>query len=259
MQIIFFIVCFIATTMGAISGIGGGVIIKPVLDAISDFGASPISFMSGCTVLAMSIVSLLKARNSGVKLELKTITPLAIGAAVGGVFGKSVFSLILTMFASNFVSAIQSAMLIIITIGVYIFVANKAKIKTLKVSKAIPSAAIGVALGIISAFLGIGGGPINIAILTYFFTMNSKVCALSSIYVILFSQSASFISTVATKSVPTFDGVVLTAMVIGGILGGFVGSSILKKFSNEKVDKLFKCMMIFIILISAYNFVMFLI
>ena len=48
--------------------------------------------MSGCTVFSMSIVSLLKSRNSGVKLDKVKSTTLALGAAIGGVIGKQSIS-----------------------------------------------------------------------------------------------------------------------------------------------------------------------
>ena len=53
---VFFGVSFLASIVGAICGIGGGVIIKPVLDAFGVLDVSAISFLSGCTVLAMSYI-----------------------------------------------------------------------------------------------------------------------------------------------------------------------------------------------------------
>ncbi len=47
---------------GAICGIGGGVIIKPTLDAFGVLSVSTISFLSGCTVLAMTCYSVIKER-----------------------------------------------------------------------------------------------------------------------------------------------------------------------------------------------------
>ena len=58
MQILFnFLVAILATTIGGISGVGGGVIIKPVMDAVSGLPVATISFLSGCTVLAMTITA----------------------------------------------------------------------------------------------------------------------------------------------------------------------------------------------------------
>ena len=85
--VLLFAVCLVASTVGAVAGYGGGVIIKPVLDALGIMPVSTISFLSGCTVLSMSVASLLRSRGNGVQLRLKTTTPLAIGAAIGGLLG----------------------------------------------------------------------------------------------------------------------------------------------------------------------------
>ena len=84
-----FLISFLASTAGAICGIGGGVIIKPTLGLFQMASVSTISFLSGCTVLSMSLYSVgreLLAHDSTV--NFKTGTPLALGAAIGGVFGK---------------------------------------------------------------------------------------------------------------------------------------------------------------------------
>ena len=54
--VLYFLICLVATTVGAISGVGGGVVIKPVFDAMSGMDVSQISFLSGCTVLALSLI-----------------------------------------------------------------------------------------------------------------------------------------------------------------------------------------------------------
>ena len=60
-QILFFVVSLLASVAGAICGIGGGVIIKPVLDMAHLADVSTISFLSGCTVLSMSCYSVGKS------------------------------------------------------------------------------------------------------------------------------------------------------------------------------------------------------
>ena len=61
-QLIFILVSFFASVIGSICGIGGGVIIKPVLDAFGLYSVSTISFMSGCIVLSMTTYNVLKAK-----------------------------------------------------------------------------------------------------------------------------------------------------------------------------------------------------
>ena len=47
MQVIIALTVLFATVLGSLSGIGGGVIIKPVMDAISPYTSAQISFLSG--------------------------------------------------------------------------------------------------------------------------------------------------------------------------------------------------------------------
>ena len=115
------------------------------------------------------------------------------------------------------------------------------------------AALVGVLLGLLSAFLGIGGGPINLVVLYYFFSMDSKTAALHSLYIIFFSQTASLISTFAKDNVPPVEPAVLIAMVIGGIAVGLLGSRISRRLDNAAVDRVFRVLLIVITLISCYN------
>ena len=54
MALLFFLVSFGTSVAGGICGIGGGVIIKPVLDFWGIASVAAASFLSGCTVLSMS-------------------------------------------------------------------------------------------------------------------------------------------------------------------------------------------------------------
>ena len=55
MDILFLIVSFGASIIGAICGIGGGIIIKPLLDLSGLASLSTIGFFSCCTVFSMSL------------------------------------------------------------------------------------------------------------------------------------------------------------------------------------------------------------
>ena len=112
---------------------------------------------------------------------------------------------------------------------------------------------IGLVLGILSSFLGIGGGPINLVVLYFFFSMDTKTAAANSLYIILFSQITSLITTLITASVPQFQMISLVVMVAGGIGGGIAGRKINKKIDTAAVDKLFIGLMAVIIVISLWN------
>lgn len=255
LYLIFLGVSFGASVVGAICGIGGGVLIKPILDAFGVLSVASISFLSGCTVLSMSCYSVLKARLSKESLvDLKTGTPLAIGAAIGGVTGKMMFQYLSDMFTNkDQVGAIQAVCLLLITLGTMIYTLKKDQIKTLHVQNPLVCIAIGLVLGICSSFLGIGGGPINLVVLFYFFSMDTKTAAQNSLYIILFSQITSLVNTLITHTVPEFEVGLLILMVGGGILGGAAGRIVNKRMDVNMVNKLFIGLMAVIMLICAYN------
>ena len=124
--VILFVVCILASSVGAVVGAGGGVIIKPVLDRIGILPVSTVSFCSGCTVLGMSICSLIRNRNDGVKLKIKTSTALAIGAVGGGFIGKWLFELVRNGFSNErILGGIQAIFLTVITFLVFVYICKK--------------------------------------------------------------------------------------------------------------------------------------
>lgn len=252
---LYLLVSFLASVAGAICGIGGGVIIKPVLDMAGLASVSTISFLSGCTVLSMSCYSVGRNLLSGEsRVDFKTGTPLAIGAAIGGVAGNQLFKLIKGMFENqNMVGSVQAICLALITLATILYALFTHKIHTHHISKAAVCILIGLMLGIMSSFLGIGGGPINLMVLSFFFSMDTKTAAQNSIYIILFSQITSLLTTLLTKSVPEFEILALVLMVAGGIAGGAVGRIFYRKMDNRAVDKLYMALMCVIVCISIYN------
>ena len=80
MSMVAFLVSFLASTAGAICGIGGGVIIKPVLDLFQMASVSTISFLSGCTVLSMSCTLLGERRRPVIVLWISKQGRVGIGS-----------------------------------------------------------------------------------------------------------------------------------------------------------------------------------
>lgn len=252
---IFFLVCFLASVVGAICGIGGGVIIKPVLDAFGVMDAAQISFLSGCTVLSMTTYSVLKSKVRGESnIQKKTGFPLALGAAFGGVVGKLLFSYVKSVSPDiDKVGQIQAICLLIVTLGTLLYTLFKAKIRTMRIEKAAVCLIIGLTLGVLSAFLGIGGGPINLVVLFFFFSMSTKTAAENSLYIIFFSQLASLILSLINGEAFRAELPILLLMIVGGIGGGIVGRALNKKIKETTVDKLFIGLMAVIIAINIYN------
>ena len=253
--ILVFLICFLASVVGAICGIGGGVIIKPVLDAFGIMDVATISFLSGCTVLSMSCYSVGRNMLSGDnRVNFQTGTPLAIGAAIGGVAGNQMFKMVKMLFENqNTVGSVQAGCLAVVTAGTLLYTLYKSRIKTHNVRSKLACLLIGTVLGIMSSFLGIGGGPINLVVLFFFFGMDTKTAAQNSLYIILFSQITNLLTMLLTRSIPGFSLFALVLMVAGGIGGGIAGRALNKKMDNKAVDKLFIALMVVIIGIRLWN------
>ena len=254
--LIIILVCFFSSVVGAICGIGGGVIIKPVLDAVGIMAVTTVSFLSGCTVLSMSVVSLYKnlRKKADFPFDKVFATVLALVSVVGGLTGKELYqSVIEHLSDSSRVGAVQAGILTLITLGTLIYTVFKKKIPTKNIRNKAVIFIIGIVLGMMSSFLGIGGGPINLVVLFYFFSMETKQAALNSIYVIMFSQISSLLSTLLKGNTPPFEPQILLLMIGCGVFGGLAGSRINRQIRSEAVDKLFMGLMGVIICISVYN------
>lgn len=250
-----FLIALLSSAVGAICGIGGGVVIKPVMDMFRIDSVAAISFLSGCTVLSMSCYTVGRAMLAGEgRVDVKTGTPLALGAALGGLAGKALFTAVRDLFRqSDMVGAVQSACLAAITLGTLAYTLCKARIHTHRLTAPAACCAVGLALGICSSFLGIGGGPINLVVLYYFFSMDTRTAAANSLYIILFSQLASLLATLIAGTIPDLQLMMLVWMIAGGIGGGIIGRACSRRMDDRAVEKLFMGLMGVIIAISLFN------
>lgn len=250
-NIIAFLVTFFASVIGAISGIGGGIIIKPVLELTGLIPIKTLHFLSGITVLCMSFSVLLMRGKQKVHLPVSTF--LVIGSILGGYLGSLGFKYLSFLMPKNQLNLLSATLLLLINVGVFVYVKNKTKIKTKHCSHFLISTAIGVGLGVISAFLGIGGGPLNVIILFFFFSFSPKETAINSLFVIFFAQVSSLLTTLGTHSVPAFQWSLLLVMAFGGVVGAIIGRKLSNRMTEKHVSTLFEYVLFFILLINIAN------
>ncbi len=255
-SLIFFAVSLFASLIGALCGIGGGVIIKPVLDLLALESAAAISFLSGCTVLAMSCYSVLHAFFTGSgSVDTRRGTPLALGAALGGLAGNRLFAAVQALAAGpETVGAVQSLCLAAVTAGALVCTLLRCRVRLRCGITWALCAAVGLFLGMISSFLGIGGGPINLAVLYLLFGMNAKAAVANSLYIILFGQAANLAASLLTGSVPPFRWETLCLMAAGGIGGGVIGRMLDRRLSGRSIEVLYLVLMVVLIAVSIWNF-----
>lgn len=249
--ILYAIVIFIATFLGASAGLGGGVIIKPVLDFIGAHDLAMISFLSTSAVFTMAVYSTIKQVRNKVKFDTMMIVLVAIGAMLGGNVGSSLFSYLMDVMDNDVLRFVQSLSLALLLIVVLINV--NVKHKNLTVKNKFITFFIGLLLGIISAFLGIGGGPINVAVFIFFFSIDLKSATVYSIATILFSQGSKLFTIATTSGFAIFDLSLLWYTLPMAILGGIVGTYVNRKASEKLIKQIFNITVVCIILLNLYN------
>lgn len=254
MQIIYFLVALFSTILGSSAGIGGGIIIKPVLDSLGDYALPTINLLSSSTIFIMSIVTVFYQLKKKDKINPKNTIVVATGSVVGGIIGQKLMSFILSKDINiGLINNIQSIIIIILLISVFLYMINKDNIKSYKINNILAIGLLGLFLGAISAFLGIGGGPINVAAFTILFSMTANEAARNSILVIFFSQGSKIISIAVTTGFSSYNLDMLPYMLVGGVLGGIIGYKINKAVSEKSIIKIFNSVTLSIILLNLYN------
>lgn len=246
------IIALIASLIGAISGIGGGVIIKPVLDLTTSYSPDVISILSSATVFSMASSAMFKHYQMHTKFDVKFAIYIAVSSMFGGLLGQSILAELLRL--ENFpLKQIQNLVLMILLILVLLYMnIFKEKIQW-HFKKPIAPILVGLIFGMISTFLGIGGGPINMAALTLFFAMGTKEASVISVFMIFFSQLSKLSQVVLTQSTIGLNLTALYFMIPAGILGGLLGSKLNRQFSEKQIHTLFNGTLCFVILTTIIN------
>jgi len=254
--VIYFLLTLFATSVGSLTGMGGGVIIKPIMDVMGDYDVQSIGLIASITVFSMAFVSILKQIKAKTEIPFETAVPLAIGSVVGGIVGERVLKLIVNLLnANSIVTVVQNVVLAVLILFVFIYMKNKSKIKG-KELKGIPiSLVVGIFLGFCSSFLGIGGGPINVALIIYLFSYLTKTATVCSLITILFAQISKLTTVALTTGFSDFDLSITPVMIIAAISGGFIGAYFNKKCSEKTVEKAFNIIQLVVLALTIFNII----
>lgn len=249
--LIYAIIMFVATFLGASAGLGGGVIIKPALDFIGAHDLNTISFLSTSAVFTMSVYATIKQIRNKVTFDYIMISMIAFGAIIGGNVGSSLFSMLLSMIDNQVLLCLQASMLAILLIIVLINV--NVSHQNLCIKNNILIFIIGFCLGVISSFLGIGGGPINVAVFIFFFSVDMKTATVYSIATILFSQASKLATIAFTTGFGSFDLTLLVYILPMSILGAIIGTKLNYIAKERTIKYIFNVTVAAIILLNIFN------
>ena len=252
--LLYTLIILIATTAGALGGLGGGVIIKPLFDAIGVHDASTVGVYSTLAVFTMCIVSIGKQLKNGFSFDLKMVISISLGSLCG-LAGEKIFSVIAADFSNSTVKIIQATLLAICLVVILGYTINKNKIKHYHLKNIIAIFAVGLFLGSISIFLGIGGGPLNVVLLMILFSFTIKEATIYSIATIFFSQISKIATLLITKELFTYDLSLVPYICVAAIVGGMMGTIINQKMSESRITQFFNGLMTGLLVLSLYNII----
>lgn len=250
----YFIIIVFANTVGAISGMGGGVIIKPLLDFMGKSPLSAINFYSSLAVFVMALVSTRRQVKNGVRLNARFAGLLSLGSVLGGFLGDLSFRVLSGWLPIERVNVVQIVLTLVSLVlaliytrpghfswpdrwlpGIYIF--------------------SGALLGWLATLMGIGGGPINVAFLIYFFDIAIKDATVYSIVIILFSQITKLGFSLPHFGQDHISWIILPVVVLAAIFGGTFGAQLSKRVADRAVLLIYRVVVSAVLVLNVVNMV----
>ena len=227
MELLIFIIAFIASFVFSLGGIGSAVILVPIMISmgIPINSAKPIGLFINTVSMAGASISNIKHK----RLDFKMGIPIIV------------FSFIFAIVGAYISQFIPSSYILILFIGFLIFSGfmflfyKKKETETYRSDTPyIALSLIGGGAGLLSGLLGIGGGSI-IAPLMLMLGLNPKKIAAITAFVVPFSSFSGFITYWAMGSV---DWKILAIASVAGIAGATLGTAVMqKRMSAASVKK----------------------
>ncbi|WP_099221621.1 sulfite exporter TauE/SafE family protein [Listeria costaricensis] len=250
--LIYFVVVFCANAVGAISGMGGGILIKPIFDALGFHSVLEISFYSSVAVFTMSLVSTTQQYLNHVPIRMKPAVCLSISSIVGGALGNALFENLLALFENDQnVQLIQIVLMVVMLIVILLF--TKGNVRSLGMTSVFWYFFAGLFLGFLSSLLGIGGGPLNVMLIVWLFSFTFKEATIYSIIIIFFSQLAKLVMTGISVGYTSFDLTILLWIIPAAILGGAVGGKLNHVFSEQRVLVIYRGVILLVLGLNLVN------
>ena len=226
---------FVAGMLGSILGLGGGIIVVPVL---TFFGYSPTLAASSSLFAAFSnavasTISYTKQKrieySIGLKLGLLSIPGTILGAYISSEITPSLFKILFG--------------LVLIISAIYIFINRKIESKQRNQSKQVMLFAIGASFfaGTISSLFGIGGGIVFVPLMVIAMGLSMKEAAPTSQFILLFASAAGLAAHSVLGHPDFFQALLLAA---GAFAGGFVGARLSVDIKEKKLKILVSIVMI---------------
>lgn len=229
---------FAAGILGSMIGLGGGIIVVPILTFLG-FPPTVAASNSLFAALSNSIASTISYSRQkrieyflGLKLGLLAIPGTILGAIISTDIAPDIFKILFGF--------------VLVASAIYIFLRKQIESREKVISKQMILFAIGSSFfaGIISSFFGIGGGIIFVPLMVVGMGMSMKKAAPTSQLILLF---ASLSGVIVHSILGHPDFLQAGFLAIGSFFGGLVGA----KLSLSIKERNLKILVSAVILIAA--------
>jgi hypothetical protein len=226
---------FAAGVLGSMIGLGGGIVVVPVLTFLGfapTLAASNSLFAAFSNAIASTISYSKQKRieySLGLKFGLLSIPGTILGALISAEITSSLFKVLFGI--------------VLLASSVYIFSKRKMEPKTYTISKQILLLSAGASFfaGIISSLFGIGGGLVFVPLMIVVIGISMKIAAPTSQFILLFASAAGMIAHTFLGHPDFYQALLLAAGAFGG---GFVGSKLSLEVSEKKLKIVVSAVMI---------------
>ncbi|WP_125705821.1 sulfite exporter TauE/SafE family protein [Lacticaseibacillus daqingensis] len=251
--LLYVVVIVCANTIGAISGMGGGVIIKPALQLFDLDPVVLINFYSSVAVFTMAISATTKQLRAHNHIDLSTAAWLSLGSVAGGALGDYSFARFNAV-VGDAVSVVCQMVLVILSLLLSLWLAS-GHVAALNRRGWPLMLLAGLALGWLATVLGIGGGPINIACFLFVFGLGIRQATIYSIITIFFSQGAKLIQALLSGSVTQVSGPLIGGIILAALVGGWLGANISNKVPEKHILLLYNLVIWGVLLLDVANLI----
>ena len=247
-----------AGSLGAAVGAGGGIVLVPMLLALTDLeppvvvGTSlALVAINGITISPAYMMRGLVDKRGGFIFGLaaipgSVIAPFLVEAVAGGIFrvmlALLVLALAVRMLAKSSDESERGAQRHLVRVGVVKrrIEAEKGQVFEYEYSEPL-AAAFNVALGFVSAFFGTGGGYIRTPVLVEGFRFPVRVAVATSMFAMAFYATAG---TVVHSYLDNVNWAMVLWMGIGTVVGGQIGAKAAATVRATWIVKLLTLMLV---------------